>query len=130
MLGPVTFLFLLYLALGRLLVVQHSADSFVQRVREQLGLLVVVHRSVVLQRHGHGQVLTERVPAQMALLLQLLHVLGRRAAWGEMKKREINDGLVRVFFLSGRWVSCQNYACNFLFSFFFLTIIKVLLWQN
>ncbi len=45
-----------------------------------LGARIVRLGAEVLERHGERQILAERVPAQVALLHELLHVLGRRTA--------------------------------------------------
>jgi hypothetical protein len=50
------------------------------RTHTHLGARIAGLGAEVLERDGERQVLAERVPAQVALLHELLHVLGRRAA--------------------------------------------------
>ena len=63
-----------------LVLVQERARGPVQGVRENLRLGVVEARGEVLEGRREGEELTEGVPAQVVLRLQLLHVLGGRAA--------------------------------------------------
>src|SRR5690606_38442888 len=65
---------------GRLVVVQERAGGRVQRLRQHPRLRVVVALGQVLERGGERQELAQRIPAQVVLGGELLHVLGRRAA--------------------------------------------------
>jgi hypothetical protein len=57
-----------------------------------LGARIVGLGAEVLERHGERQIVAERVPAQVALLHELLHVLGRRTAGaGLVPDREEED---------------------------------------
>ena len=64
---------------GILAVVQQLAGGGVQGLGQNLGFLVVVFDAQVFQRHGQGQKLAQRIPAQVVFLHQLLHMLGCRA---------------------------------------------------
>ena len=66
---------------GRALVLlEEGGDRRVEGVREDLRLGVVEVRGEVLEGGAQRGELTEGVPAQVVLLDELLHVLGRRAA--------------------------------------------------
>mmetsp|Transcript_100192 Transcript_100192/g.251193 ORF Transcript_100192/g.251193 Transcript_100192/m.251193 type:complete len:392 (+) Transcript_100192:75-1250(+) len=69
---------LLHLARRVLVGHQEGAHGLVQRAGQDLGLRVTL--AEVLERAGQRQVLAQGVPAQVALFLKLLHVLGRGAA--------------------------------------------------
>ena len=65
---------------GRLVLVEERAGRPVERVGEHLGPGVAGGRGEVLEADGQGEELAEAVPAQVVLLDELLHVLGRRTA--------------------------------------------------
>src|SRR4051812_3079866 len=61
-------------------VLEELADGRVERLGENQGLGVLVGVAQMLKGRAEGEELTERIPAQIPLLLELLDVLGRRAA--------------------------------------------------
>eukprot|EP00965_Chrysotila_dentata_P237853 6202162-Pleurochrysis_carterae.AAC.2 len=87
---------LLHLARRRLVVVEELADGLVERGPKLARLGVGRLGAQVLERHGERQVLAQRVPAQVALLDELLHVLGRRATGARLEEaaagEERHDG--------------------------------------
>ncbi len=66
------------LARGRLVVVQELAIGLVQGLGQHGGTGIVVAVAQVLERGGQGQEFTQRIPAQVVLFHELLHVLGSR----------------------------------------------------
>src|ERR1700744_5559955 len=74
------------LARGRAVEFEDLADGGVERLGEDLRLHVIVGLRQMLERRAKGEKLAERIPAQVALLLKLLHVLGRRAAGAGLQK--------------------------------------------
>merc|ERR1712203_388297 len=67
---------LLALARGVLVGVQELLVRLVQGLRKSAQLSIAGLGSIVLQARRIGQELAERIPTQMTLLLELLHVLG------------------------------------------------------
>src|SRR5665213_2472567 len=65
---------------------EELADGGVERLGENLRLGVLVGLRQMFERRAEGEELAERIPAQIALLLELLHVLGRRAAGTGLEK--------------------------------------------
>src|SRR6201987_1827869 len=59
---------------------QDLADGRIERLGENLRLGVLVGLRQMLERRTQSEKLAERIPAQIVLVLELLHVLGRRAA--------------------------------------------------
>ena len=68
------------LARRALVVLQQLADRGVQRLAQQRGPLVAGLVAQVLEAGAQREELAERIPAQVVLLDQLVHVLGRRPA--------------------------------------------------
>src|SRR5215469_3334191 len=68
------------LARGRAVELEDLADGGIERLGENLRLGVLVGLRQMLERRAEGEELAERIPAQIVFLLELLHVLGRRAA--------------------------------------------------
>ena len=71
---------LVHLARRRAVLVEHRSGGAVERVGEQLRGRVVGLLREELERRRQREELAERVPAEVVLLHELLHVLGRRAA--------------------------------------------------
>ena len=71
---------LVHLARRRAVLVEHRAGGAVERVGEQLRGRVVGLLREELERRRQREELAERVPAEVVLLHELLHVLGRRTA--------------------------------------------------
>ena len=71
---------LVHLARRRPVLVEHRSGGPVERVGEQLRGRVVALLREELERRGQREELAERVPAEVVLLHELLHVLGRRTA--------------------------------------------------
>src|SRR5436190_2783732 len=65
---------------------QELADGRVERLGENLRLGVLVGLRQMFERRAQREELAERIPAQIALFLELLHVLGRRAASTGLEK--------------------------------------------
>lgn len=74
------------LARRRLVRAEEAADGVVERLAEQLGLGIARAQRHVLKGNGQGQILAQRVPAQVVLVQELLNVLGRRAAGARLKQ--------------------------------------------
>mmetsp|Transcript_2304 Transcript_2304/g.6413 ORF Transcript_2304/g.6413 Transcript_2304/m.6413 type:complete len:658 (-) Transcript_2304:455-2428(-) len=66
----------LHLAGRGLVVVQHLTDGVIKALGELLRLGVILNAGEVLQRDCERKVLTQTVPAEVALLVELLDVLG------------------------------------------------------
>ena len=75
-----------HLAGRRLVVVEERGDGLVERFRQHRGLRILVGVGNVFQRSGEGGELAEGIPAQVALLLELLDVLGGRAAGARLEE--------------------------------------------
>src|SRR5271169_7134119 len=65
---------------------EELSDGRVERLGENLRLCVLVDLRQMFERRAEGEELAERIPAQIALFLELLHVLGRRAAGTGLEK--------------------------------------------
>ena len=65
---------------GGFVFVEEFADGVVHRLGEDECFGVVGLGAEVLEGHGDGEEFAERIPAQMVLGIELLHVLGRGAA--------------------------------------------------
>ena len=65
---------------------EELADGQVERLGEDLRLGVLVGLRQIFGRRAQREKLAERIPAQIAFLLELLHVLGRRAAGTGLEK--------------------------------------------
>ena len=70
----------------RTVLFEERAGRGIQRVGEHLRLLVAGVFGEVLERGREGEELAERVPAQVVLFEQLLHVLGGRAARARLEQ--------------------------------------------
>src|SRR5580704_18586761 len=68
------------LARGRAVEFEDLADGGVERLGQNLRLGVLESLRQMLERRAQREKLAERIPAQIVLLLELLHMLGRRAA--------------------------------------------------
>jgi hypothetical protein len=68
------------LARGRAVEFEDFADRLVERFGENLRLGVLLGLRQVFERGAEREELAERVPAQIILVLELLDMLGRRAA--------------------------------------------------
>ena len=62
------------------------ADGRVERLGENLRLGVLVGLRQMFERRAEREELAERIPAEIVFLLELLHVLGRRAAGTGLEK--------------------------------------------
>ena len=69
-----------HLAGGRLAVFQKGADGLIQGFGKERRLVIFAGAVHMLKRRDQGTELTQGVPAQMAFLEELLHMLGRRTA--------------------------------------------------
>src|SRR5690606_9176580 len=68
------------LARGIAVELEELADSSVERLGENLRLRVLVDLSQMFEGGAQRKELAQRIPAEIAFLLKLLDVLGRRAA--------------------------------------------------
>mmetsp|Transcript_9903 Transcript_9903/g.31815 ORF Transcript_9903/g.31815 Transcript_9903/m.31815 type:complete len:258 (-) Transcript_9903:2034-2807(-) len=84
------------LALGRLVVGEDHPGGLVECLSDEGGAGVVGLVGEVLDGDGEGEELAERVPPEVVLLLELLDVLGRRAAGAGLEEaaagEERDDG--------------------------------------
>ena len=79
------------LAGRRPVLVEERARGAVERVGQHLRPLVAGPVGVVLEGHGQREELAEAVPAQVVLLDELLHVLGRGAAGAGLEQAAAVD---------------------------------------
>src|SRR5215471_9642056 len=68
------------LARRRAVELEDLADRRVERLRENLRLGVLVGLRQMFERRAECEELAERIPTEITLFLELLHVLGCRAA--------------------------------------------------